>query len=112
MCERNELTDLSDDELLARLEVMAASEKRLGAKIVMHLIEVESRELYLALGHDSLYRYAVVQLGFSEDVAYKRIKATRVATLRPEIVDHLETGDLSLSGVLVMAPIHPRSRER
>ena len=71
MHERNELINLSDDDLLARLEVMAASEKRLGASIVMHLIEVQVRELYLALGHDSLYRYAVVQLRFSEDVAYK-----------------------------------------
>ena len=96
--------EMSDDDLLTSLEVLAVSEKRLGASIVVHLAMVETRQLHLALGHSSLYAYAIKQLGFSEDVAYKRIKAARAVRSCPEIVGHLESGQLSLSSVLVLAP--------
>ena len=89
---RNLLDDLSDDELLTRLQGMAAQEKRLGADIVRHLGAVDARELHLALGFSSLYAYVVEQLGFSENVAYKRIKAARAAAECPQILEHLETG--------------------
>ena len=40
-----ELNELSDNELLIRLEVMSVSEKKLGADIVRHLVEVENLAL-------------------------------------------------------------------
>ena len=95
---------LSDEALLAGLHAMAACEKQLGAEIVLHLIEVERRRLHLALGHASLYAYGIAELGWSENVAHKRAKAVRAAQLRPEIVDHLSTGALTLASVFVLAP--------
>jgi 5-methylcytosine-specific restriction endonuclease McrA len=51
-----------------------------------------------------LYEYCTKQLGFSADVAYKRVKVAQAAAAHPQILEHLETGELSLSSVLVIAP--------
>lgn len=76
------LSELSDDDLLTRLELMAASEKKLGTKIVRHLVEVEARHLHFALGFPSLYAYAVEQLGFSRHVgATQAVRTTEFPAL-------------------------------
>jgi hypothetical protein len=86
---------LSDEALLAGLHAMATCEKQLGAEILLHLVEVERRQLHLALGYSSLYAYGIAELGWSENVAHKRAKAARAAQLQPEIVDHLASGALT-----------------
>src|SRR5690606_3960656 len=100
----NELGELSDDELLERLETMSSSERLRGRAIVEHLCEVEARALHLDIGFGSLFEYCTKQLGFSADVAYKRVKVAQAAAAHPQILEHLETGDLSLSSVVVIAP--------
>ncbi len=95
---------LSDEDLLAGLHAMAACEKQLGAEIVLHLIEVERRKLNVALGYSSLYAYGIAELGWSENVAHKRAKVAKAARVCPEIVDHLASGELTLSSVFALAP--------
>ncbi len=97
-------TALSDEQLLAGLHALAACEKELGAEIVLHLLEVERRMLHVALGYSGLYAYGIAELGWSENVAHKRAKATRAAQLCPEIVGHLASGALTLASVFVLAP--------
>ena len=57
MSRRNEAGELSNNELLERLETMSSSERLLGAAIVEHLCEVEARGLHLDIGFGSLYEY-------------------------------------------------------
>ncbi len=97
-------TALSDEALLAGLHALAACEKELGAEIVLHLLEVERRKLHVALGYSGLYSYGIAELGWSENVAYKRAKATKAAQVCPEIVGHLASGALTLASVFVLAP--------
>ena len=103
MSRENEVGELSNGELLERLETMSSSERLLGAAIVEHLCEVEARGLHLDIGFGSLFQYCTKQLGFSEDVAYKRVKVAQAGAARPRILEHLETGELSLSSVAVIA---------
>ena len=101
---REYLVELSDGELVERLDAMVRAERKLGVAIVLHLKEVEQRQLHLALGYSLLYAYARERLGFSEAVAYKRVSAARAMAKRPEIAKHLESGELTLSSVGVLAP--------
>jgi len=98
------LVELSNEELMARLESLVQVEKSVGAQIVAHLCEVEARRLHLDLGYSSLYTYCVERLRLSEDVAYKRIKAARTARQYPEVLSHLASGALSLSNLVTIAP--------
>ena len=83
------LRNLSDEDLLARLDELVRQEKQLGANIVAHLVEVERRGLHLEYGYSSIFKYCVEKLGLSEDLAYKRMQAVRAVEQCPEILDHL-----------------------
>ena len=49
---------LSDDDLLARVGVLAVKEREASAELVAHLAELEVRpSLYAAQGHGSLFSY-------------------------------------------------------
>jgi 5-methylcytosine-specific restriction endonuclease McrA len=95
---------LSDDELLSKLDAFAACDRRLNAQIVAHLAEVDMRKLHLDQGYASLYVYANERLGFSEDQAYKRARVAKLVHDFPEVLDHLESGELTLSSAVVLAP--------
>ena len=73
------LTDLTNDQLLARVKTLAARERTSTADLVAALAELDERRLYLGLGYSSLFAYCVQELHLSEDAAYIRIRAARVA---------------------------------
>jgi hypothetical protein len=98
------LVSLSDQEIVDRLDRLAERDRSLGAEIVAHLIVVETRRIHLDWGYPSLFAYCTERLGFSEDVAYKRIQAARAAVRCPRILELLEDGELTLSSVKVLAP--------
>jgi len=98
------LQTLSDEDLVARLESLCRVERRLGAEIVAHLMEVKRRRLDLDLGYSSLYSYCVERLGISSDVAYKRMQAAAAAQAYPEVLGHLESGALTLSSLAILVP--------
>lgn len=92
-----ELTKISNDEILSRLERLAKSERKITHLILWHLLEVESRKLYLKLGFDSLYSYLTQHLGYSESAAYDRIQAARLLKKAPGIAEKIEDGSLNLT---------------
>jgi len=98
------LQTLSDEDLVARLESLCRVERTVGAEIVAHLIEVKRRRLDLDLGYSSLFSYCVERLGFSSDVAYKRMQAAAAAQAYPEVLGHLESGALTLSSLAILVP--------
>ena len=51
------LARLSDDELLATVKRLAASECRATAALVRSLMELDVRRLYLGEGYSSLFTY-------------------------------------------------------
>jgi hypothetical protein len=106
------LRAISDAELLERLRALAASDSRLEADLLVHLLELDGRELYLGLGHPSLFAYCTEVLHFSESVAYHRIAAARAARSFPRVVDLVRSGELHLSGVRLLIPHLTRENER
>jgi 5-methylcytosine-specific restriction endonuclease McrA len=75
-----------------------------GAKVeaLADLAEIDARKPYLTAGHPSMYALCVERFRLSEQAAYKRINAGRVARVYPEIFEALAEGRLSLSAVVML----------
>ena len=68
----NNLAQLTDNEPISNLTALVEVEIHASAKIVLHLAEMDDRELYLELGYPSLFQYAHRKLGYSEPAANRR----------------------------------------
>ena len=75
--------ELSDERLLGSLRELLAAEGRSEARIVAHLAEVDARRIHLKASAPSLFEYCQKRLGLSDNQAYYRIAAARVAQRFP-----------------------------
>ncbi len=98
------LGKLSDEGLLGRVGELVDLERRTTANLVVHLAEVEARELHLRDGSPSLFEWCRTRWGFGEDKAYNYVKAVGWVRRWPEMGAMLADGRLSLSGVRVIGP--------
>src|SRR5687768_15495216 len=98
------LRRLSDKELLARVHSIAQKERQASACLIAHLAELEIRGLYLPEGCSSMFTYCTQILKFSEQEAYTRIRAGRVAARFPVVLDRLADGSLNMTAVVLLAP--------
>jgi len=74
------------------------------ADLLAHIAEFDARKLYLPAGYETMRDYCVLALLRSEDAAYKRIQAARAAREFPALFEAVADGQLSLSGVCLLAP--------
>jgi len=88
---------ISDQELLARLEKLTRTERKITHAVLLHISEVESRGLYAGHGFSSLFNYLTRALCYSESAAYRRIQAARLLKSVPAVAEKLESGALNLS---------------
>jgi len=98
------LAPLDDQALLAELPRLARSERAATVALVARLAELDARRLYLAAGFSSLFAYCTTVLKLSEGEAYNRIEAARAAARRPELLNRLRDGSLSLTTLRLVAP--------
>ena len=96
--------NLSDNELLERIELFAKEERERLPLFLACLGEADRRRLPEKLGYSSTFDYCVRRLNFSEDESYRRIQAATAAQSRPEILSALSDGQLSLTAVSKIAP--------
>jgi 5-methylcytosine-specific restriction endonuclease McrA len=101
---RYSLTHLPDPVLLRDLSELVARERVTTAEVLAHLAEVDARRLYLPAAYPSMYAWCVGELRLSEDSAFKRIQAARLARRFPVIFPMLADGRLHLSAVNLLAP--------
>ncbi|HEY8271054.1 MAG TPA: hypothetical protein VIG33_09205 [Pseudobdellovibrionaceae bacterium] len=87
----------SDQDLLARLEKLARTERKLTHMILCHIHEAESRRLYAELGYGSMLAYLIQHLSYSESAAYRRLQAARLLKQTPSVAVKIESGALNLS---------------
>jgi hypothetical protein len=92
-----ELKQISNQELLSRLDKLVRTERKLTHVILAHINEVESRRLYAELGFDSMFKYLTSHCGYGEDSAYRRLQAARLLKKAPEIAEKIEQGALNLT---------------
>jgi hypothetical protein len=98
-------SNLTDQDLLARVGALAVKEREASAELVAHLAELDTRpSLYAAQGPGSLFGYCTQVLRLSEDAACNRIYAARACRRFPMILDRLACGALSLTSVRMLAP--------
>ena len=97
-------THLSDERLLVVLDDLDAQDRRNIAELLAVIGEVDARKLYLPLGYPSMFTYCVGARHYSEDMAYKRIRAARAARRFPAILRAVAAGRLHLSGIVLLAP--------
>ena len=93
---------VSDAELQAGLRDLLTTGARTEARIVAHLAEVDARKLHLSMGASSLFDYCLSRLGLSNDEAFHRITAARLARRFPVIFELLERRDVHLTAVCLL----------
>src|SRR6185503_2987491 len=98
------LSNMSDAELVARLVELVREERRLTAAVLLHLAEVEARELHVRKACSSMFVYCTRVLGMSEDEAFKRIRAARALRRYPVVAAAVAEGRLHLTAVVLLAP--------
>jgi hypothetical protein len=97
------ISTLSDTELDLEARRVVQDERDATIAVLRLLIEIDRRELHLALGHSSLFVYCTRILRLSEQSAYRRITAARAARRYPRLLDFLEDGSLTLSSIGLLA---------
>jgi len=96
---------LSDQDLLARVSVLAGKEREATVELVAHLAVLDARPaLFAAEGHGSLFTYCTEVLRLSEDATCNRIQAARACRDFPVILDLLASGAMSLTSVRMLRP--------
>src|SRR5262245_49822616 len=96
-------SQLSNPDLLAEIKRLARDERDATARLVAHLAELEQRKLHFAEGYSSLFDYCTGALGMSEDEAFFRMRAARVARQFPAVVDMLAAGSIHLSTIRLIS---------
>jgi hypothetical protein len=94
---------LSDQDLLARVGVLAGKEREASVELVAHLAALDARPaLFAAEGHGSLFTYCTEVLRLSEDATCNRIQAARACRDFPVILEALASGAMSLTSVRLL----------
>ena len=100
---------LSDSEVVRDLDALAEQDRHVKASVVAHLVVIKERSIHLDMGYlrgsrGLCPRGCVDRLGCSKDTAYKRSAAVKVATAHPEVIEWLARREMTLSGLLPLAP--------
>jgi hypothetical protein len=95
---------LSDDDLVERVKDLVACERRASVALIRSLMEFDARRLYLREGCSSLFTYCTQVLHLSEGSAYNRIETARAARRYPRVLEALDSGDVTLTAVRLLAP--------
>jgi hypothetical protein len=93
---------VSDEDLQDELRRLLVVGARTEARIVAHLAEVDARKLHLAMGASSLFDYCLTRLELSNNEAFHRITAARLARRFPVIFGMLERRELHLTAVCLL----------
>jgi len=72
--------------------------------MLAHLAEVEARGLHRERACASLVSYCVYELRLSEDEAFRRAQATKLARKFPIVFERIAAGEIHLTGLLLLGP--------
>jgi HNH endonuclease len=95
--------DLSDEQLIARVQLCAKHERDATSSLIAALAELDARKLYLGAGCSSLFTYCTQVVHLSEYAAYARIEAARAARRFPMILELLADGSITLTTAGLLA---------
>lgn len=97
------LQNTGDRKLLFRVNRYLSTERRVQAKFLEHLAEIDRRKLWALQGYASCYKYLVHSLGLSPASASKRFAAARLGQKQPELFTYIASGELNLTTASMIA---------
>jgi 5-methylcytosine-specific restriction endonuclease McrA len=97
------LTHLTDAVLLQHLTALVAKDRFNSAVLLAYIAEADARHLYAPAGYSSMHAFCVEHLRYSDDAAFKRIRAARAARRFPALFRALADGRLHLAAVSLLA---------
>jgi hypothetical protein len=86
----------TDSDLVSQTRMLIREEAKATRQVLLHLMEIERREIHLARGYGSLHSFAVEVLGYSDGSAARRVAAMRLMREMPETAEQLVAGSLTL----------------
>jgi hypothetical protein len=98
----HEVLSLTDHEIRIGLTHIVAQKRVLDVQLLLYLGEMDQRKLYREQAYPSLFEFCVHKLGFSEDVAWKRIGAARMLRAFPFAYTLLLEGRIHLTGLMLL----------
>src|SRR5690349_23009871 len=99
------VSQLGDAELIATMQRLLREERKLSARLLLHLGEVDARQLYRQHAYSSMFEYCVQALHLSEAEAYLRINAARLGRRTPRVLQMFAAGELHLSALKLLGPV-------
>jgi 5-methylcytosine-specific restriction endonuclease McrA len=84
---------------MSALGRLVGSERKLIAKFVLYLGEVEERRLHLRAGFSSMFEFCKKELGLSDGEAFRRILAARLGRRFPIVQHLLASGAVNLTAL-------------
>jgi 5-methylcytosine-specific restriction endonuclease McrA len=97
-------TSLSDEELVSRIASLCLEGRRLVARLIVHLIEVEDRALDKKSACSSMWDFCTARLKMSEGEASRRLNAARLVRKFPSVLGRIERGEVHLSALRQLRP--------
>lgn len=94
------LTNLILDQ---KLQELVACEREILSEIIIYIREVDGRKMFLSFGFPSLFDYLTKRMGYSNASAQRRIDAARLVQDVPNVLAHIESGEINLSQISVIA---------
>jgi len=83
------LDQLPDEALLAGTRSLVGRSNQVLAALLAHLAEVEARGIHRVRACASLYTYCIYELRMSEDAAFRRARAAKIAREFPIVFEQL-----------------------
>jgi hypothetical protein len=102
MEQRYHLQALANADLLAALSRIVRRGNEITAELLVHLAELDERQLFLELGFPSLFAYCTEALGLCEATAGRRVAAVRVCRQYPKAFARVASGKLHVSALCLL----------
>ncbi len=94
--------NLSNDALLSKLQEACLDSRRLLARLLQYLGEVEARGIHITTSYSSMFDYCVRGLGMSEGEASRRINAARLVRRFDSLIPRIESGAINLTTLTLL----------
>ncbi len=95
---------LSDEELVSQVASLCLEGRRLVARLVVYLIEVEDRALDKRAACSSMWAFCTERLKMSASETRARLNAAKLVRLFPSVLGRLERGEIHVSALRQLGP--------
>jgi len=97
-------TSLSDEELVSQVASLCLEGRRLVARLIVYLIEVEDRALDKKSACASMWAFCTERLKMSEGETSRRLNAAKIVRRFLSVLGRLERGEIHLSALRQLGP--------